>query len=160
MGRKQKIKQARHEKSAGGTQPRNGLPAANRIRYTWLLVVLGLLLVMLVTAGTVFYKNRASLFKAAMLAQSYQIGEQLKTRLGRFTAEDGAHLQAIVGEVQTIANLPGFDTPAAGQLKFILGVLDEIVQAGELEAGEIEKLEAQVQAVRSYLNRQQRPRRP
>ncbi|NTV53745.1 MAG: hypothetical protein HGA76_12185 [Candidatus Firestonebacteria bacterium] len=160
MGRKQKLKQARHEAKGGNGKPRREVTPGTRVRRTWLFAVLGVLLVLIATAVALFMRNQTKIFQMAMVAQAYQIDEQLKPRLGRFSSEEGQRLEAVLHEVQTLANLPGMDARAAGQLKFVLGVVEEISRAGELEPGEIEKLEAQTQAARDYLNRQDRSRRP
>jgi hypothetical protein len=160
MGRKQKIKEARRSLKAGAPKPRTEpQPGARRAR-TWLLVGLGVLLLLVGVAAVLFIQNQSKLFQMALVSQAYQIDEQLKPRLGQFTGEDGERLQALLKDVMLIGNQPGFDARAAGQLKFVLGVIDEIVRAGELEPGEVGKLEAQVQAVRQYLNRQAQPHRP
>ena len=160
MGRKQIIKEARRHQNSGAPQPRREVNPRTRVSRAWLFAVLGVLLVLAAAAVVIFIQNQAKLFQMALRAQAYQIDEQLKPRLGRFTAEDGGRLETILHEVQSVCNMPGFDARAAGQLKFVLGVLDEIVRDGELETGDIGKLEAQVQAARQYLNRQDRPRRP
>jgi hypothetical protein len=160
MGRKQKIKEARRSLKAGAPRPRAEATPAVRVARTWLVAGLGVLALLVGVAVMLFIQNQAKLFQMALVAQAYQIDEQLKPRLSQFTAEDGERLESLLKDAQVIGNLPGFDAKAAGQMKFVLGVIDEIVRAGEVEPGEIGKLEAQAQAVRQYLNHQAHPHRP
>jgi len=160
MGRKQKLKQERHAQKAGRVKPQGEVNPGARVRRLWLFGVLGALLILTVTGIVLFVQNQSKLFQMALLAQSYQIDGQLGARLGRFSTEDGRRLETILHQAQTMISLPGVDARGAGQLKFVLGVVDEIVRAGNVEPGELGKLEDQLQAARSYLDHQAHSRRP
>jgi hypothetical protein len=159
MGRKQKIKQARHEQ-ATGSKPRREVKPGSRVRHAWIFGVLGVLAALVATLVVLFIHNQSKLFQVALLEQSYQVDEQLRANLGKFTTEDGGRLETMLHDVQAINNLGGLDNRALGQLKFVLGVIGEIAQAGDLEPGELTKLETQLQGARDYVNRQTHPRRP
>jgi hypothetical protein len=156
MGRKQKIKKERREQAAGIKKPKLTPTRPGKIRKGWILAVVGTLAALIIVGVVMFVQHQNRLYQLAILAQTYDVEDKLKVKIGRFGTEDGNQLESFLREIHEVGNTPKLDAMAAGQLKFLLGVIDEIVRDGSVENGEFEKIRTQLDAVRQYLAKAER----
>jgi hypothetical protein len=160
MGHKQKIKQARREQAEGKRKAKPAVPHSGRIRWGWILAVALPMLAVVVAGMVLFAQNKDRLIRTAVLAQAYDVEDRLNAQIAHFSTEQSSRMSELLREIHVVGNTPLLDLQAAGQLKFILGAMDEIIRAGNLEAGELEKLQMLLDAVRQHLNRAARREKP
>lgn len=134
-------------------RPDGGSAAKSGRGWVWLLgvvVVLG----GLGAFGVRFYQShQARIMQAALQVTAAAVESKLNATRGRFPYGTGEELETILGGVRTLSLHPRLDARAAGQLRFVLGALEEMVRDGNVQSEEIGKLDNMVIQVRSYLQR-------
>lgn len=148
MGRKQRAKQERRESTAPLLRAGRRSTASAWIAGT--LVGIGLVVAAIVI---IVQTQKETFLRLALTSAAAGTLERLEVSQMRFPLEDRRQLEAIVKAVQALAARPALDSRAAGQLRFVLNVIDEITAAGSLEPGELDKLRMQVSAAGQYLLR-------
>jgi hypothetical protein len=151
MGKNQRAKQARREQSATGKQA----PPASAKTGIWLaLGLVALLLVVAVAALFFFIQSHPERFLKAGLASTVQLARQeLGRERARFSLEEGEQLQRLLGEAAGMVQNQKLDRQSGSMLNFLLQATREIIREGNLNPGELGKLEALMQQTRKLLER-------
>jgi|GEM_PF-5452924 len=161
MGRKQREKKARQQQQQTATRPSAAGKPASKSWLPWLLTGLGVVIVTAVGL-TIYYvsANRAKLFQVALYTQAVQLQGELAQRQGIFTLAEGRRLADVLVAVQRLSGDSGLDLQVGGHLNFVLQVEKEIIKNGNLEPGELDKLESLVSQAAVMLGRKSRQAKP
>jgi len=158
MGKKRREKLERRERQVNPRREPRRAKSANGFK--WLMGAL--IGVSLLIAGivVVFQRNPARFMQSAVLASAAVVEGKLQKGFAKLTYEDRTHISRIVQTTRVLAASPVLDNRAAGQLRFILAALEEIIREGNLQPNELSKAEAMAMQVRQYLARRQSERLP
>lgn len=148
MGRKRKEKLARRQ---GSAQAPARTAASGEFGWSW--IVGAVLVVALAIGGGIYWMqaNRGKLLKAALQASTAVAQAKLTKTQARFAPEAAIQIAQIIAEIDQLAADPRLDARAAGQLQFVLNVLDEVFREGNLQPEELAKMENLTQQVRFHL---------
>jgi hypothetical protein len=154
MGKKQR---AKHERQVEQRQrPVHQRPGSGK----WLPWVLGVgVFVGIVVAFLVYYvqSHKLELTQAMVFSTAQKVEADLSRNQGQFGLDEARRLQNILISIQRLAGDKDLDLPVAGHLNFLLQVTSEIVKNGNLEPGELEKLNALLLQAQLIMEQKKRP---
>jgi hypothetical protein len=152
MGRKSREKQLRRgPERTGGESGRKSSGAG----FGW---ILGTVLVLAaVIGGSIYFvqANKGRVLRTVLLSGVSVLETKLAAQAGKLSWDESQRLSRLLTDIRAIAGLPGLDDRAAGQLQFVLKVMEEIFREGNLSPGEIDKLETLALQVRAHLQKLQ-----
>ncbi len=147
MGKKQRAKlERRHAQKMPA--PRSGGAGLN---LKWLWVGLGIVFLLIAAIVVIFQTHRVRFLQTSVVAAATTAEEQLNLAQMKFTQADYRQLVQVVRGVRRLGAHPALDAAAAGQLRFMLEVLQEIAAQGNLGPEELSKLWTQLSLVNRYL---------
>ncbi|MCK5218318.1 hypothetical protein KAR10_02275 [bacterium] len=154
MGRKQKKKL---EQRIQEKQFPSGKPGKPRGWLAWLIGVVAFFTLLILALVIYVQINKGRFIKLGVLSTSSMVRTELEQHRANFSFEETQQLSTILTEIELLAGQKQLAPRAGGNLNFILRVLREIVQEGNLEPGEVEKIKSMLNETRRYLKRQPKP---
>lgn len=154
MGRKRQAKLQRRR--AGGAAPADR-PSGGSFRWDWLLGAGVIVAVLIAAVVFLVQRNQDKILRAALTATVTQAETRLRAETGRFPFQTGRELFSLLAECRALALSPGLDARAGGQVRLVVGVIGEIIQSGQVEPGELAKLDGLLEQARQYLRRRAGP---
>jgi hypothetical protein len=149
MGRKQRAKLEKKAKVQSASKP------AGSKRYTWVAWVLAVIAVVVVLFGVmVLYvqNNKAHFMKVSVISSCEKLQKDLYQKQAGFTRDDSSRLRALLDTILQVTNQQKkMDERVGAQFLFVLKVMEEILQAGDMQPQELEKMELLVGQAQSLL---------
>lgn len=135
MGKKQRLKKERNQSS--GQEP---VTAKSSNWLKWLIGVAAGLALLLLAVVMVVRMNQDKLIKFSLTAMSQQVRQELNRQQAQFTLNDSQTMRELLTEIEQVSAEPEVDAVIGGNLTFMLNVLKEIIEQGNLRPDELNKI--------------------
>jgi hypothetical protein len=156
MGRRQR--ERKEKKSGRGLSIRP--VAANNVWWQGLLIVVIIIALFITGVMAVVYMNRERFVKVGVAALAQELNQKLIRVQGQYTYEDSGRIRKVLMQIEEIASAKTLDTAAAGQLMFVLQVIQEILQSEDpVKPEELTKLEKLTQETQTFILAKTKPGR-
>ncbi len=155
MGRK---RQAKLQRRLAGNSAPAARPSGGSFRWDWLLGAVGVTAVLIAAVVVLVQRNQDKILQAALGATVTQVETRLQADSGRLPYPTVRELSALLAQCRTLTLAPGLDARSGGQVRLVVGVIEEIIRSGRVEPGELAKLDALLEQVRQYLQQRAGPK--
>lgn len=138
MGKKQRLKKENQKKEKQVQKK----VAPSKAWVKWLVGVGVVLLALIVALVIVVKMNQNKLIKFSLVTVTQQVQQELNRKQARFTINDSETMQSILKDIAAMAANDSVDPVIGGNLNFMLNVLKEIIEQGNLRADELSKIKS------------------